>query len=94
MLRWSKDNMLIHCSLVNSIQGKSSKEFNFPDDIIVEIEKDKIVLRNYQEFPDSYKPIRIVNIESARNRLLIGNCEFFSLFFISFILEFWWTDLS
>jgi len=67
-LRWLYDNMLIHPSLVDSIQGIISKEFNFPDDIIAEIEKDKIVIRNYQKFSDSYKRIRIAYIDGARNR--------------------------
>ena len=67
-LRWLYDNMLIHPSLVDSIQGIISKEFNFPDDIIAEIEKDKIDIRNYQKFSDSYKRIRIAYIDGARNR--------------------------
>jgi uncharacterized protein YdeI (YjbR/CyaY-like superfamily) len=67
-LRWLSDNMLIHYSLVDSIQGIIRKEFNFPDDIIAEIGKDIIVLRNYQEFSDSYKRIRIAYIDGARNR--------------------------
>jgi uncharacterized protein YdeI (YjbR/CyaY-like superfamily) len=67
-LNWLSDNMLIHYSLVDSIQGIISKEFNFPGDIMAEIGKDKIVLRNYQEFSDSYKRIRIAYIDVARNR--------------------------
>jgi uncharacterized protein YdeI (YjbR/CyaY-like superfamily) len=67
-LLWLSDNMLIHYSLVDSIQGIIRKEFNFPEDIIAEIGKDIIVLRNYQEFSDSYKRIRIAYIDGARNR--------------------------
>jgi uncharacterized protein YdeI (YjbR/CyaY-like superfamily) len=67
-LRWLSDNKLIHKSLADSIQGILVKEFIFPDDIMIEIEKDKIVLKNFKNFSDSYKRIRVAYIDGARNR--------------------------
>ncbi len=67
-LRWLADNKLIHKSLADSIQGILVKEFIFPDDIMTEIEKEKIVLKNFNNFSDSYKRIRVAYIDSARNR--------------------------
>ncbi|MTI29218.1 YdeI/OmpD-associated family protein, partial [Xanthovirga aplysinae] len=67
-LDWLFKNKLIHYSLVESIGKVLSNEFVFASDILSEIKKDKVAWKNFMEFSDSYKRIRIAYIESARNR--------------------------
>lgn len=59
---------LIHPKLRKDIKKIISKPFVFPKDIIAAIKKDKVAWKNYQEFSDSYKRIRIAYIDSARKR--------------------------
>ncbi|MEX0966647.1 MAG: YdeI/OmpD-associated family protein [Bacteroidia bacterium] len=39
-----------------------------PDDLILELKKDKEVWKNFQQFPESYKRIRIGWVDGARQR--------------------------
>ena len=54
--------------LKKEIKKIISAPFVFPKDIIASIKKDKVVWKNYQNFSDSYKRIRVAYIDSARNR--------------------------
>ncbi|OGH11357.1 MAG: hypothetical protein A2684_02070 [Candidatus Levybacteria bacterium RIFCSPHIGHO2_01_FULL_36_15b] len=50
------------------IKHELNKEFVFPKDILEFIKKNKESWKNFQEFPDYYKVIRIAFIEGARKR--------------------------
>jgi len=67
-LKWLLENKMIHPKFENEIQNVLSVPFIFPDDIIDILKKDKTVWKNYQQFSDSYKRIRIAYIEAARIR--------------------------
>ena len=67
-LKWLAEKNLIHHSFLNTIQEINFKEFVFPLDILDEIKKDKTAWKNYKDFSESYKRIRIAYIDSARKR--------------------------
>ncbi len=67
-LKWLAKKNLIHHSLLKTVQEIISEEYVFPLDILDEIKKDKTVWKNYKDFPNSYKRIRIAYIDSARKR--------------------------
>ena len=68
-LKWLLENKMIHPIFEDKIQNILTEPFIFPNDIIDKLKEDKIVWRNYQQFSDSYKRIRIAYIEAARIRL-------------------------
>lgn len=68
-LKWLLENKMIHSRFENKIQNVLSEPFIFPNDIIDKLKEDKVVWRNYQQFSESYKRIRIAYIEAARMRL-------------------------
>ena len=59
---------MIHLNFEDKIQNVLSEPFIFPDDIIDKLKEDKIVWKNYQQFSDAYKRIRIAYIEAAKPR--------------------------
>ena len=65
-LKWLLENKMIHPEFEDKIKNVLSEPFIFPTDIIDKLKKDKIVLKNYQQFSDSYKRIRIAYIDTAR----------------------------
>ena len=67
-LKWLAEKNLIHHSFLNTIQEVIFKEFVSPLDILDEIKKDKTAWKNYKDFSESYKRIRIAFIDSARKR--------------------------
>jgi len=67
-LKWLLENKMTHPKFENKIQNVLSEPFKFPDDIIERLKEDKIVWKNYQQFSDSYKRIRIAYIDVARIR--------------------------
>ena len=67
-LKWLAENNLIHHSVLKTVQEIISTEYVSPLDILTEIKKDKLAWKNYNEFSDSYKRIRIAYIDSARKR--------------------------
>lgn len=67
-LKWLLENKMIHPKFEDKIQNVLSEPFIFSNDIIGKLKEDKIVWKNYQRFPDTYKRIRIAYIESARIR--------------------------
>lgn len=68
-LKWLLDNKMIHPKFEDKIQNVLSEPFVFPNDIIDKLKEDEIVWKNYQQFSNSYKRIRIAYIEAARMRL-------------------------
>ena len=67
-LKWLLENKMIHPKFEDKIQNVLSEPFIFPNDIIDRLKKDKIVWKNYQQFSDTYRRIRIAYIEAARKR--------------------------
>lgn len=67
-LKWLLENDMIHSSLKDEVKSIIKKDFKFPSDIIDTIRKDDIAWKNYRNFTDSYKRIRIAYIDSARKR--------------------------
>jgi uncharacterized protein YdeI (YjbR/CyaY-like superfamily) len=67
-LKWLFENGMIHPKLVNEVQQIVVEPFGFPKDIINRIKKDKTVWKNFEQFSDSYKRIRIAYIDGARKR--------------------------
>ena len=67
-LRWLLENRMIHPQLEEKIQKVLSDPFLFPNDIMDKLKEDKTVWKNYQQFSDTYKRIRIAYIEAARKR--------------------------
>ena len=67
-LRWLLENKMIHPTLEDKIKNVLAEPFVFPSDIMDKLKEDKIVWSNYQQFPDSYKRIRIAYIEASRTR--------------------------
>ena len=67
-LKWLLENRMIHPKFEDKIQTVLSEPFLFPSDIIDKLKADKTVWKNYQQFSDSYKRIRIAYIDAARIR--------------------------
>lgn len=65
-LKWLDENNLIHPSVKESVKNVLVEEFVFPEDILDEIKKDKVVWGNYIRFSEPYKRIRVAYIDSAR----------------------------
>jgi uncharacterized protein YdeI (YjbR/CyaY-like superfamily) len=59
---------LIHPKTIPSIRFILDEEFVFPEDILFRIKQNKQAWKNFQNFSDSYKRIRISYIDSARER--------------------------
>jgi uncharacterized protein YdeI (YjbR/CyaY-like superfamily) len=54
--------------ILPSLSGILTEQFEFPIDILKKIKKNKTAWKNFQEFSETYKRIRIAFIEGARNR--------------------------
>jgi len=67
-LKWLSENKMIHPEFEDKIQNVLSEPFIFPDDIIDKLKEDKMAWKNYQQFSDTYRRIRIAYIEAARKR--------------------------
>lgn len=67
-LGWLLENKRIHPALEDRIRDVLSDPFVFPTDIIDRLKEDETVWKNYQQFSDAYKRIRIAYIEAARKR--------------------------
>lgn len=67
-LKWLLESQVIHPKLVTEVEQIVSEPFQFPNDIIDKLKADKTVWKNYQNFSDSYKRIRIAYINAARKR--------------------------
>jgi len=67
-IKWLLQQELIHTSILEVAKKINLEKFEFPQDIIKSIKKDKVVWGNYNKFSDSYKRIRIAYIDDARKR--------------------------
>jgi uncharacterized protein YdeI (YjbR/CyaY-like superfamily) len=67
-LKWLLENKMIHPNFEDKIQNVLYEPFIFPNDIIDKLKEDNTVWKNYQQFSDSYKRIRIAYIDVARIR--------------------------
>jgi uncharacterized protein YdeI (YjbR/CyaY-like superfamily) len=65
--RLVKDGRVVD-EVVRSLRDILEKEFVFPKDILEAIQADIQVWKNYQNFSDAYKRIRVAFIEGARKR--------------------------
>ena len=59
---------LIHPDIRPSVEAMISDPFVFPKDILKEIRKDKAAWKNYTEYPEPYRRIRVAYIDAARGR--------------------------
>ncbi len=48
--------------------GDISTVFQAPDDILRELQKDPVVWKNFQDFPETYRNIRLAFVAGARKR--------------------------
>lgn len=67
-LKWLLGKKLVHPKLVEEMKEIAEKEFVFPDDIMDLLKSDAAVWKNYLQFSEPYKRIRIAYIDSARSR--------------------------
>lgn len=67
-LIWLDRQGMIHPKIRPTVAGVIEKEYVFPEDILAAICEDETTWRNYQEFSESYKRIRIAYIDAARKR--------------------------
>ena len=68
-VKWLLENKMIHPRFEDNIRSIVSEPFVFPSDIIQKIKEDETAWKNYLQFSDSYKRIRIAYIEAARIQL-------------------------
>lgn len=67
-LIWLDRNNMIHPSVKKRVVEIICKPYVFPKEIIDEIKRDSSVWKNYQNFTDSYKRIRVDYIYAAKDR--------------------------
>ena len=67
-LIWLDKQGMIHPEIRPSVRGVIEAEYVFPEDILSVIRSDETAWKNYQNFSDPYKRIRVAYIDAARNR--------------------------
>ncbi len=67
-LRWLSRQGLLHPAIEEAVRDILNEDYVFPRDILEAIQKDETAWKNYHEFSDAYKRIRIAYIDSARKR--------------------------
>lgn len=67
-LIWLEKRGMIHPKIREGVLPIIQKPFEFPDDIIESLKKNETVWKNYENFPEPYKRIRIAYIDAARKR--------------------------
>lgn len=67
-LKWLWERNLIHPKVKKDVEEVVHEEFLFPQDIITRIKQDEIAWKNYQNYSEPYKRIRVGYIDSARIR--------------------------
>ena len=67
-LIWLDGQGMIYPNIRPSVEGVISKPFVFPEDIIEAIRSDEEAWKNYQNFTEPYKRIRVAYIDAARKR--------------------------
>ena len=67
-LKWLVKEGNLNPSMRESIEKVLRTKFVFPPDILKAIEENKKAWKNYQNFSQAYRRIRVAYIEGARNR--------------------------
>lgn len=67
-LIWLESHGLIHPEIRPSVLPLIQTPYVFPEDILVEIGQDKEAWKNYVNFSEPYRRIRIAYIDAARHR--------------------------
>jgi uncharacterized protein YdeI (YjbR/CyaY-like superfamily) len=67
-LKWLLEQNLVHPKFVKEMERIANQEFVFPEDILGAIKSDATVWKNYTNFTEPYKRIRIAYIDGARKR--------------------------
>ena len=67
-LKWLLENKMMHPQFEDRARDVLSVPFMFPSDVIERLKEDKAVWRNYRQFSEAYRRIRIAYIEAARER--------------------------
>ena len=67
-LRWLLERDMIHPSLIETANMIVNEEFIFPGDIMDPIREDEIAWKNFQNFSDSYKRLKVAYVNDARKR--------------------------
>jgi len=67
-MKWLLEHNLLHPSQRKKAKKIAAEKFVFPKDILEIMKKDKMAWKNYQNFSEPYKRIRIAYIDSVRER--------------------------
>ncbi len=67
-LIWLLKENFVHPSIEEHVRQVAEEEFIFPNDIMEEIAKDKLALKNFNSFGAGYKRIRIAYIDVSRDQ--------------------------
>ena len=59
---------MIHPKVRESVLPILRSPYEFPSDILDAVREDELAWRNFEQFPESYKRIRIAYIDAARKR--------------------------
>lgn len=67
-LIWLESQNMIHPKIRENLLPIITTPFVFPEDILKELQKEKAVWENYQNFSNPYKRIRVAYVDAARKR--------------------------
>lgn len=67
-LIWLDSQGLIHPKIRAEVEEIINAPFVFPEDIIAEIKRSETAWKNYRNFPEPYRRIRVAYIDAARKR--------------------------
>lgn len=65
-IKWLLEKNMLHPTVIKKAKQIASEKFTFPKDIMNIIKNDKEIMKNYNNFSDTYKRIRIAYIDNAR----------------------------
>lgn len=65
--KWLAKQNLLHPSIEESVKYIIEEEYEFPEDIIAILAKDKKAWANFTKLPEGYRRIRIAYIDNSRN---------------------------
>ncbi|MBQ6430876.1 MAG: YdeI/OmpD-associated family protein [Oscillospiraceae bacterium] len=67
-LRWLEERGMLHPKVRESVLPVINAPFVYPPDILAALRGDEVVWKNYEQFSEPYKRIRVAYIEAARKR--------------------------
>lgn len=67
-LIWLDGRGMIHPKVRETVADLIYMPYTFPEDILLALQQDETVWRNYSSFSDPYKRIRVAYIDAARKR--------------------------